>query len=401
MQQNFDPPTTGDNLPPIDRPSTSCAAPTSERATPPPIKTYPAGRPCKSATGKRLLGKAAPGLLSSSPQAQECSVTILHRSPFRLFYNNKREAEADGLKDLVSTNRHGQINPFGGLRGDAKALYLSIRRGSEGRVRTVQVRHGASQTIVQRAFDRAAVIVWACGYESKPFRIIDTTTGGDLPIRSSKGQVEVDHECRVLLRNDGRCPNLFAIGLGYGLAATLEDGSPDGSSGRADGVAVYLKHAATVVLSSLMDPTRCFGPNTYSWTGKQELNRQRVEPSPVPCTPESQAIVMQRLCKPRSPTSCTPGSPLHPPRKLLPSSCNRTKVGRQTSVFPPTSPLIMRKRNGPHATSSPRCVSSISSAAQHRSLRRAWGAPAIKTKQTTNLLLPSNNLSEALRGKTT
>ena len=109
------------------------------------------------------------------------------------------------MKDLMPTNKHGQINPFGGLRGDAKDLYLNIRNGSETRVRTVQVRHGASQMIVRKAFDRAAVIVWACGYESKQFRITDAD-GIDLPIRSSKGQVEVDENCRVLLGSGEFCP---------------------------------------------------------------------------------------------------------------------------------------------------------------------------------------------------
>lgn len=367
-------------LPRIDRPATTSIARNAAWSgrTAAPVGSSPM-KASVATTAQRFQSIGAP--------LQSCTVSILHRSPFRLFYNNKREAEADGFRDLMPTNKHGQINPFGGLRGDAKELYLNIRNGSEARVRLVQVRPGASQLIVQKAFDRASVIVWACGYESKEFQVLDAT-GVPLPVRSSKGQVEVDHNCRVLVAVEGTtvsesCLNLFAVGLGYGLSATLGDGSPDGSTGRADGVAVYLKHSATVVLSSLVDPTRCFGPNTYSWTGKQELNRCRFEPVPVPSTPESQAIIMKRLCKPRlsspvPPPVCSPVKNVTKLRLLSrqPNS-RKDKSGRATTastlpVFPPTSPV--RRMGDAPQTTSPRCVSSVGT----QRLRRAWGAPIPK-----------------------
>jgi hypothetical protein len=47
---------------------------------------------------------------------------------------------------------------------------------------------------------------------------------------------------------------LLGSGLGFGLKATLDNGEADGSSGRADGVAVYLKHGATLVLAQVALP---------------------------------------------------------------------------------------------------------------------------------------------------
>jgi hypothetical protein len=47
---------------------------------------------------------------------------------------------------------------------------------------------------------------------------------------------------------------LLGSGLGFGLKATLDNGEADGSSGRADGVAVYLKHGATLVLAQVPLP---------------------------------------------------------------------------------------------------------------------------------------------------
>ena len=49
--------------------------------------------------------------------ATQLSITILHRSPVRVFYISKREADTDGYKDYKQTNRHGQVHAFAGLRG--------------------------------------------------------------------------------------------------------------------------------------------------------------------------------------------------------------------------------------------------------------------------------------------
>lgn len=63
--------------------------------------------------------------------------------------------------------------------------------------------------------------------------------------------------------------DLYATGLGYGLQATFDNGEPDGSSGRADGVAVYLKRSATLILSSVVG-TKVYGDNATSWKERIE-----------------------------------------------------------------------------------------------------------------------------------
>jgi len=44
----------------------------------------------------------------------------VHKSPIKVFYVTKKDAEADGYKDPYRVNKKGQVNPFGGLRGNAK-----------------------------------------------------------------------------------------------------------------------------------------------------------------------------------------------------------------------------------------------------------------------------------------
>jgi hypothetical protein len=58
---------------------------------------------------------------------------------------------------------------------------------------------------------------------------------------------------------------LLGSGLGFGLKVSLDNGEPDGSSGRADGVAVYLKHGATLVLAHVLGPSVYGGIGITSW----------------------------------------------------------------------------------------------------------------------------------------
>jgi hypothetical protein len=56
--------------------------------------------------------------------------------------------------------------------------------------------------------------------------------------------------------------------IGFGLKVALDNGEPDGSSGRADGVAVYLKHGATLVLAHVLGPKVYGGSGITSWEGR-------------------------------------------------------------------------------------------------------------------------------------
>ena len=68
----------------------------------------------------------------------------------------------------------GQVNTFGGLRGDAKTLFKKVKSGEEGRVRIYRVGETAgSKAVQQKFFESAAVVVWCCGYSSNviPFEV--------------------------------------------------------------------------------------------------------------------------------------------------------------------------------------------------------------------------------------
>jgi hypothetical protein len=72
---------------------------------------------------------------SASDSSSSHSIYLVHRHDIKVFYACKRDADRDKYVSYEGINKQGQIHPFSGLRGDAKALYRNIRAGIETRVR--------------------------------------------------------------------------------------------------------------------------------------------------------------------------------------------------------------------------------------------------------------------------
>lgn len=281
------------------------------------------------------------------------SICILHRSSVRVFYGSRREAEADNYDGFRTVHRNtGQIHPFGGLRADAKELWRNIRTGRESRVRMLKAT--TQQSIANKLFDDAAVIIWACGYSTNLVSVLDED-GSRIPIRLFRGQVEVDNQGRLLLDAakpiTGSAPTsasalaaaaaaarpvggLYGIGLGYGFKATFgsdKDPELDGSSGRADGVAVYLKRGATLVLAATLGPQvfgQANGRQLMSWEERNSALKKcdedggtlSVPSSPVP-TP---LLSPTRSSQPPLSSSASPLSPLRRVSSALSESMSAT-----------------------------------------------------------------------------
>jgi len=111
----------------------------------------------------------------------------------------------------------------GGLRKDAKTLYLKIRDGLENRVRLVQMNGLAEQ---QHILEQAGLILQATGFVSK------------LPIVERQGRVirvrnpTSDGELRDLY-SGATVAGLFGMGLGLNI---LPPGAPRGEPSFAGGI---------------------------------------------------------------------------------------------------------------------------------------------------------------------
>lgn len=104
---------------------------------------------------------------NSNPPPSPPSIIMLHRSPIRVFYNSKKEADLDSYPTPPSTCHKltGQYNTFGGLRGDAKGLYGRVVKGREERVKMHRV-HGTAggRAVAKKCYEvRGDVRIWEEG----------------------------------------------------------------------------------------------------------------------------------------------------------------------------------------------------------------------------------------------
>ena len=73
-----------------------------------------------------------------------------------------------------------------------------------------------------------------------------------------------------------RLPGAVALGLGWGFSARAGDGRPDGTTGRADGLSLYLRRGATAALAAVLGPAaHVYGPHAKSWAERRALQTAR------------------------------------------------------------------------------------------------------------------------------
>jgi len=189
----------------------------------------------------------------SAIQFPERSIEIFHRHPIKLFYPTTNEAAEDGYcfreEDVCPIT--GRVHRFGGLRGDAKALYKDIAGGRERRV----ILRSCDGSLQSKVLEHAAVIILAIGYSANTIPILDVHGEQITLSRDEGGQVNVDAQARIRTTSNN-CPleHVYGIGLGYGIRPTPELGGEPGYTGRIDGVNLYHGVIGKVILDHLLSP---------------------------------------------------------------------------------------------------------------------------------------------------
>lgn len=186
-------------------------------------------------------------------------ITILHRHPIRCYYASRKDAESDGA-DGSRVDRSGCVNTFTGLREDSKRLFKDAKSGKESRVRLFQVNPQGCQSLTQKAFDSATAIIWCCGYTTRMLPVLDTQ-GKPLQFVQEHGVVKLNlraHLQPVTPQKEDPTAicggKLFGLGLGFSLRSAVDE---MGTETRADGVTVYHRRGATLVLGEM------FGSEVY------------------------------------------------------------------------------------------------------------------------------------------
>jgi hypothetical protein len=162
--------------------------------------------------------------MSGDFQFRDGSVTLLHRSPIKVFYESVADADADGFNAYSADDvgSKGQVFPLAGLRGDAKALYRKISgldsAVSESRAQTLPLPASApGWDALPIEWSSLALVVFATGY-TQPDVPIRNASGKSIPLQGRFTERFVDQNSRVLDTFGAPIQGLFATGFTTGFS---------------------------------------------------------------------------------------------------------------------------------------------------------------------------------------
>jgi len=188
-------------------------------------------------------------------------VTLVHRSPIRLFYESVELATAAGyvfdpLKDVCPVS--GRVNRSGGLRYRALDVGREVigrgRIGKTGvRARTLQIAGGPPgqyESAVQ-ALIESSVVVQCTGYQPR-LPAMTYADGTAITLREVKGGLDSDPSGCPLDTFGQRLHGLHLFGLGSGLGIDPKLGSEPSFDGRIYGVWQFHNDASHSVIEAVV-----------------------------------------------------------------------------------------------------------------------------------------------------
>jgi hypothetical protein len=188
-------------------------------------------------------------------------VTLVHRSPIRLFYESAELALAAGYifdPQLDICPISGRVNRSGGLR--YRALDVGREVLERGRVGKTGVRVNAFQTQggppgdyerAAQALIESSVVVQCTGYQPR-LPVLSDADGDPISLRMVKGGVDSDPSGCPLDSTGQRLHGLHLFGLGSGLGIDPRLGSEPSFDGRIYGVWQFHHDASRAVIESVV-----------------------------------------------------------------------------------------------------------------------------------------------------
>lgn len=187
-------------------------------------------------------------------------VTLIHRSPIRLFYESTELALEDAYsfepqRDVCPVS--GRVNRSGGLRYRAfdigREVLGKARIGKTGvGVQRMQTRDGAAGEFERaaRALADAGAVIQCTGYQPV-LPLLSHADGSPIELRQARGGLDSDASGCPLDQHGQRLDGLYLFGIGSGLAADPQLGSELSFEGRIYGVWQFHHDASGVVVEAL------------------------------------------------------------------------------------------------------------------------------------------------------
>jgi hypothetical protein len=216
-------------------------------------------------------------------------VTLIHRSPIRLFYESAEQAQLSGyefdpINDVCPVS--GRVNRSGGLRYRALAVGREVlERGYVGDTR-VRARLFQTDGVDQRqhagasrALAESAVVIQCTGYQPllPPMHYADGTA---ITLRQVTGGLDSDSAGCPCDQSGNRLCGLHLFGLGSGLGVDPQLGSEPSFAGRIYGVWQFHHDASRVVIEAIIARLEQAGATRASRRREARLvlNWQRLMP---------------------------------------------------------------------------------------------------------------------------
>jgi hypothetical protein len=183
------------------------------------------------------------------------TVTLVHRSPIRLFYLTREAAEADRYqydaeRDVCPVS--GRVNRVGGLKGDAREL---ARRalGFEGEPVQVELLPlaSAARGDVASVLESAGLIVAATGYRPRLPELVTDDGGRIAPAHSAAG-LAVNDRAELLTAGGKALPSVLTYGLGAGIRAPRRVGGEPSNERAITSVWLYQHDVGEMALRSIL-----------------------------------------------------------------------------------------------------------------------------------------------------
>lgn len=174
-------------------------------------------------------------------------ISIIHRSPIRLFFETEDEARAWGYtvnpaSDICPVTK--RVNRSSGLRYRAFEIACSVMShgrvaGTKPRIELIDAASGeAEQGRAAIRLTHSCAVIHGAGYGPNMSALVDHR-GVTIPLQFCQGGIEVDRFGRPLDITGKAIRGLFTFGLGAGFRPDPEIGSEAAFTGRIYGVWIF------------------------------------------------------------------------------------------------------------------------------------------------------------------
>jgi hypothetical protein len=185
----------------------------------------------------------------------EGQIAIVQRRPPRVFYPDRAAAAADlyhvAPGDICA--RTQRVNRMGGLRGYGRDIWRQIARrpGTTPEPRVIVLaEQDFANAELQAMLDEAALVVPCLGYRSATLPIFDAD-GRRLALKADSNGDAVGDDCRLLLADGTKMPNVFGIGLGTGFRPSEEMGCEPNFRGQANSLWLYQNDMGALIYHAI------------------------------------------------------------------------------------------------------------------------------------------------------